>query len=47
VEITETEMLEKYYEALDKALTKEIYDDFFQLAKKELEHTLDLYINGL
>lgn len=36
-----------YYEALDKAHTAKDYDDFIQLVAKEVEDSLDLYLNTL
>ncbi len=33
-----------YYEALDKAHTTGIYDDFIELVKNEVNQTLDLYL---
>ncbi|MBD8005424.1 Fic family protein [Bacillus norwichensis] len=36
-----------YYEALDKAHTKEMFDDFIELVKDELADTLDLYLESL
>lgn len=36
-----------YYEALDKAHTKERFDDFIELVKDELADTLDLYLESL
>lgn len=34
-----------YYEALDKAHTTKIYDDFIRLISSEAEDSLDLYLN--
>ncbi|WP_249870831.1 Fic family protein [Oceanobacillus saliphilus] len=36
-----------YYTALDKAHTKQDYDDFIQLVSKEVEDSIDLYISAL
>ncbi|MEI3613433.1 Fic family protein [Pseudogracilibacillus sp. SO30301A] len=35
----------QYYEALDKAHTEKDYDDFIQLVAKEVDDSLDLYLN--
>lgn len=36
-----------YYEALDKAHTQKVYDDFIQLVAKEVEYSLDLYLSAV
>lgn len=36
-----------YYNALDKAQTTENYDDFVELVAKEVEASLDLYLNAI
>lgn len=36
-----------YYNALDKAHTTEIYDDFIALVATEVESSLDLYISAI
>ncbi|MEW9677331.1 Fic family protein [Lentibacillus sp. L22] len=36
-----------YYEALDKAHTQKVYDDFIQLVAKEVEDSLDLYLSAV
>lgn len=36
-----------YYEALDKAHTQKVYDDFIQLVAKEEEYSLDLYLSAV
>lgn len=34
-----------YYDALDKAHIEEDYSDFIELVTKEVNHTLDLYLD--
>ncbi|MBO0588408.1 Fic family protein [Sporosarcina sp. E16_8] len=43
--VIKTENRLSYYDALDKAHTTGIYDDFIELVKSEVEHTLDWYLS--
>lgn len=36
-----------YYEALDKAIAQNDFNDFVQLVSKEVERSLDLYLSVL
>lgn len=36
-----------YYEALDKAHTQKVYDDFIKLVTTEVEDSLDLYLSAI
>ena len=36
-----------YYNALDKAHTKEDYEDFIELVAKEVNASLDLYLSAI